>query len=404
MKLGLRNLTRRPTRTLITTSMISVSTLMLVFATGLSEGSYTELVSLATGTWMGQVQVQAEGYNESPSLFEAIKDPDEVMKNLEARPEIKAVAPRVEFSGLLSLDVRTAGALVTAVDPKRELAAVTLPNAVKTGTWLGPVPDDPESLPIVIGTGLAQRLGAELGSEVTFLGQAADGSMAAELFRVVGLLESGSGEIDSSTAYVLLPHAQELLVLGTKVHRVIAVLNDINDAQPVADTFSAGEGLVTMSWGELMPSLNASISGDRAAAQMIIVVIVFVVLLGVANSMLMSVFERTRELGIMKAVGTSPGRLVGVVVWESAWLSIVGVLIGTLLGAALIMAYSESGIKMSDQPMEFGGASLDTIRPVMTMVGVVIYPVIIAVMGALAGVWPALRAAGLDPVVAIRYQ
>lgn len=402
MKLGLRNLQRRPTRTIITGSMIAISTLMLVYANAISEGSYTDMVTLATGTWTGQVQVLAEGYEESPSLFEAVEEPAAVIEKLEALPEVKAAVPRVEFAGLLSIGTRSAGALITGVDVEAETDAFTLPKAVKQGTWLGPVPDDPEAYPIVVGSGLAQRIGAELGTELVYVGQAADGSMAAELFVVVGLLDSGSAEIDSSTAYVKIEHAQELLVLGKRVHRIAVLLNDIEFSQPVADAFEAGEGMKTMSWIELMPALERTISGDRAGSQLIIVVIVFVVLLGVANSMLMSVFERTRELGIMKAVGTSPGRLIGIVVWESAWLSIVGVLFGVALGAIAVYFTMENGIQMSEEPMEFGGASISTIRPIFTFTGMVIYPGIVAVVGALAGFWPALRAAQLDPVTAIR--
>ncbi len=399
--IGLRNLRRRPGRTLLTIGMIATSTLLVVFSIGLREGSYAQLIELATGTWSGQFQVAADGYRETPSLYETIDDPAPLIERLEARPEVVGVTPRVNGAGLLSVGDRTVGAMVTAVVPEAEKALFTVPNAVKQGTWLG-APDDPEALPIVLGIGAARRLRADLGDEVTYLGQAADGSIAAELFTLVGIMESGDATLDAGLAFIRLGDAQALFELGQRVHSLHGKVHDIDRVQAFTGAFAVGEGLELAPWMVVAPGLEQTITADRVGGDIFLGIILFVVVLGILNSMLMAVFERTRELGIMLAIGTAPRRLVAVIAAESAWMSLVGVIAGTLGGVGVILALSDVGIPVGSEPVEMGGVLIDRMTPINTPLGSLIYPAIIFVAGTLAGLWPARRAAKLDPVHAIR--
>ena len=132
------------------------------------------------------------------------------------------------------------------------------------------------------------------------------------------------------------------------------------------------------------------------------IVIVLVVLLGVSNSMAMSVLERTREFGVMMAIGTSPKRIIALTVWEAFWLSGLAVLLGTVFGLLTIHSLKDTGIPLGSEPIEFGGIMISHIKPITVVTATVTYPVVIFVSGMLAGVLPALRAARLEPVKAIR--
>lgn len=131
MKMGLRNLRRRPSRTLLTGGMLAISTLLVVFSTGMSEGSYAQLTELATESWIGHFQVQAPEYEESPSLFETVNTPKEVIQTLQTRPDVVAVASRVEFAGMLSAGKRTSGTLLHGVDPILEPQVTTIAKGIK---------------------------------------------------------------------------------------------------------------------------------------------------------------------------------------------------------------------------------------------------------------------------------
>lgn len=401
LTIGLRNLRRRPGRTLLTVGMIATTTLLVVFSVGLRDGAYEQMIGLATGTWSGHFQIAADGFRESPSLFETIDEPAPIVAALEADPAVLGVTARVSTAGLLSVEERSAGAMISAVDPAAEAALFTVPSAVKQGSFLGPAAD-PEALPIVLGTGLGQRLKAGLGDEVTFLGQAADGSIAAELFTVVGLLESGDAALDATVAFIRLGDAQALFELGRRIHSLHGRLVDIDGVRSFAAGLALPPGLEVAPWTVVMPGLDETIRADRVGGDLFIGIILFVVVLGILNSMLMAVFERTRELGIMLAIGTAPRRLVAVIAAESAWMSAVGVALGVAGGLALIALLADSGIPLGDEPLDFGGVMLDRMVPVANLQSAVIFPLVIFVSGTLAGLWPARRAARLDPVRAIR--
>lgn len=399
--IGLRSLRRRPGRTALTIGMIATSTLLMVFTVGLREGTYSDMIELATSTWSGQFQLAADGYRESPSLFETLDDPAPLIERLEADPQVVGVTPRVQAAGLLSVEQRTVGAMLSAVVPAREAALFTVPAAVEQGTWLAP-PDDPDALPIVLGAGLARRLEAKLGDEITYLGQAADGSIAAEIFILGGIIESGVAELDTGLAFVRLADAQELFVLGRRVHSLHGRVTSIDRVERFTAGFDPGEGVEIAPWSVVMPGLQSSIEVDRAGGDLFLVIVLFVVVLGIVNSMLMSVFERTRELGVMLAVGTPPRTLVASIAAESAALAAAGVLIGALTGAGLNALFGDLGIPLGTEPMEFGGVIIDRMYPHNTLPGVLGPAAIVLVVGTLAGLWPARRATRLDPVTAIR--
>jgi putative ABC transport system permease protein len=419
MLIGLRNLRRRRLRTTLTALMIILSTTLVVFSKGLNEGTYSGMIELATASWSGHVQIQADGYNDNPSLFKTVKDSGAVMKAMSERADVASVTPRVDSAGLLAAGNRTTAALLAGVDPTLEAETTTLSRAVKEGTWLPPpdpsarseTEDDEDvfdenaelpTLPIVLGKGLAQRLKVSIGDEISFMGQAADGSIAAELFTVTGLLDSGLDELDANIAFIRISDAQTLFELGDRVHRIVVLLKDLDTLEESAASMRGTTNDVVLTWKQMLPELASSIEADRAGGHIFLIVIILVVLLGVANSMMMSVFERTREFGVMMAIGTSPRRIVGMTVWESFWLTGLSVALGTLLGILTIQSLKDTGIPLGSEPIEFGGVMISHIKPINVFTASVIYPVVIFVSGMIAGVLPALRAARLEPVKAIR--
>lgn len=403
--IGLRNLRRRPGRTLLTIGMIATSTLLMVFVVGIREGTYADMIEMATGTWSGQFQLAADGYRDTPSLFETIDDPAPLIAQLEADPQVIGVTPRVHGAGLLSVENRTVGALLTAVVPEREAALFTVPKAIKQGTWLAAPPATeamPDAMPIVLGAGVAERLRAKLGDEVTYVGQAADGSIAAEVFVLGGIIESGAPELDAGLAFVRLADAQTLFALGKRVHTLHGKVHDLDRVARFTAGFATPTGLELAPWMQVLPGLEQSIEADRVGGDIFLVIILFVVVLGIVNSMLMAVFERTRELGIMLAIGSTPRAIVTTIVAESGCMALIGVVLGALGGMALNAWLAGVGIPMGNEPIEFGGVVFERAYPMNTLAGSLTYPAIVLVAGTLAGLWPARRAAQLDPVHAIR--
>ncbi len=401
LAIGLRNLRRRRLRTSLTGSMILVGTALIVFSVGWAEGVYSDMVALATRSYAGHFQVVARGYEEKPSLFKTVDDPAETEAALERNPFVEAVTARVETAGLLAAGPKTTGVMLVGLEPEKEKKVTTLAGALKKGRWLE-APLAGRSRPMILGSGVARRLEVDLGHEVSFVGQAADGSIAAELFTVTGILETGADELDGQVALIRLDDAQALLVLGRRVHRLVGLAESLNKIEAVRRGVALEPGLRFMSWSEVMPTLERTIRSDRAGLWIFLFIILAVVVLGVTNTMMMAVLERTREFGVMKALGASPGRVVGLVVGESAWISFFGVLFGLGLGVVLVLIVRKWGISFGDEPLTYGGVVIKVMRAELNLVGALFCPLLIFFSGLAAGLLPALRAARLKPAEALR--
>lgn len=397
--IGLRNLGRQRLRTGLTLGMIFAGTLLLVLAAGLAEGTYDEMIAVATEGSVGHFQALHEGYNESPSLYDTIDDPDARIRELAAHPQVAALTSRVEAGGLVSYENQTTGVILIGVDPVQEKLVTRMWETVKEGQWLPPPTDTDQSLPIVIGSGVASRLRVALGDVISFVGQGADGSLAAELFTITGIFSTGADEIDGGAVIVRLADAQELLVLQGRVHRIVGAVNSLHQLDAVAKELPPAPGQELLTWETLIPGLEQSITVDRNGQHVFLVIIVLVVALGVMNTMMMAILERRREFGMLMALGTTPREMAAMTLWEAIWLSALGVaaaiLAGVLLNLWVVIPYPGG-------PIDFGGVTLDAMTPRNNLRGNLWYPLIIFGTTLVVSVVPALRASRLTPAEALR--
>lgn len=405
LQIGLRNLARRRTRSALTFLMLLGGTLLIVFTTGLADGAYGTMKAVATRTYTGHFQVLGDRFFEKPTLYKTVQSPGEVIRALSARREVVAVAPRVESMGLMAQEKHTTGVMLVGIDPEAEAKVTTLSTYLSEGTWLtGTVTPTAtgEKKPVLIGSGVARRLKAKVGDEVAFVSQGADGSIAADLFEVEGIVKSGLDDVDANIVFTRIGDAQSLLVMDGKVQRIVGLIRDIDGLASFQRDMPMANGNVLKTWEELLPSLASTISSDLQTTRTLLLIIMLVALLGVVNTMMMAVFERTREFGVLLALGTSPGRIVLQTLFEAFWLSFAGVAVGTMLGAAANIVGGKYGIPAGKAAVEFGGVRLDVFHPQNNVTGTLVFPALILLCGVLAGVLPAMRAARLDPVTAIR--
>lgn len=396
--IGLRNLRRQVRRTVLTLAMVAGGVVMMGYTAGLAEGTYADMIALATRTATGHFQLLAKGYNDSPSLFKTIDDPDAQCAKLLENPDVVAVTQRVETGGLLAHGNRTTGVGLIGVDPETEPTVTSAKKTLAEGTWFEPVPNGAHE-PMIIGRGVAEHLHVAVGDEVSFVSQAADGSIAAELYTVGGIIDSGAEDIDALLTLVRLKDAQELLELGDRVHRIAGVVRNVGRVKQVVAKMHAPEGYEILSWQTLIPGLDESITADRGGQHVFLVIIVIVVALGVMNTMMMAVLERTREFGVLMALGTTPSQLLAMTLWEAIWLCVVGVGVGVIVAVLLnIFVW----IPYPGGAIDFGGVMIDAMYPKNNLRGDLWYPLIILAFSIAASVMPAVRASRLVPVEALR--
>ncbi len=414
LTLAWRNVWRNSRRTAITIAAMTLALFVELLYSGLVTGLVYGMEEDATAYEMGDVQVFAEGYLTKPSLYDAVPEHEALLAKLDAAGY--PAAARLFGGGLAASDELSAGVMFVGIDPVRDAVALDLHLAIAEGQWL----DNTDAKGVVVGRGLARTLALELGDEVVVLSQAADGSVANDLFRVRGVLMSVAAGLDRSA--ILMPEStfRELMVFPGGAHKILvrkprtvdldeatSVVAGLVEAQRVEPAI--GEGAIAidvMSWKQVNPFLAQYI--DSVAG--IIVIIYFIVYVAVAililNAMLMAVFERIREFGVLKAIGYGPGQVLTMMIAEGMFQAVVATALGLIVAAPFMYYLQVYGINVG----MLGGVQMAgmTMPPIWnahyTLGGIQVPILMLFVIVFFAVLYPALKAAWISPVQAMHHQ
>jgi len=399
--LATRNVARNRQRSLVTVlAMGFACAMMIVFSglmVGMLKGSETNIVSVNSG----DIQIHMPGYLDDPDIYQLMEQPESLLAEL--RQAGFSVSSRLYTAGLMASDESSSGVLLRGVDLNYESTISLIDQHIFRGQWLSA--EDPHG--VVIGRKLARLLDVEVGDNLVFVGQMADGFMANDEFRVRGVLKSVSATIDNGGVLMADAMLRELIALPPGVHEIIVMRTDreqnIDMAQQQVQTI-AGDKLEVLSWRELMPIIARFL--DTAEIQTLIMQLFTYIAVGsvVLNAVLMSVFERIQQFGIMKAIGVRPWQLVRLIYLESLVLAAIAIILGMLLGGSLVLYLQDHGIDMSDLAgsFSFAGIALDPIWYAEMTPLVLIFPVaFLLLMTLVAVIYPAAKAARLQPVEAI---
>jgi len=397
-----RNLWRNSRRTSITMGAVVVSTSVMIFTSALTIGMVDDMIGSITRTSIGEVQVHSAKYLADRSLYRTVNRPATII--LASQKAGAQAAPRSYGFGLVSCRMKSAGAMFWGVDPETEKKAFDLAANLAGGKYLAARP----ARGIVLGSRLAKSLEAKVGSEIVALVQAADGSLGNEMFRVTGILASVGDAVDRNAAIIHRGDWAELFAAEGMVHEVaITSRGKLSLAVLEGAVKSASRRQDVRSWRQLVPMASDMLGMVDVMLLIFSVVFGCAAGLGVMNTMLMATHERTREFGVLKALGTTPRQIVRDVSIEAAMLGLIGAAMGILIGAVAGWYTQVHGIDTS--ALASGGLNVSGLRmdPVwharLTAKTVVVPPLIMWVMCVLSALYPAVRAARLDPVKAMAH-
>lgn len=403
MTLASRNVIRNWHRTMVTTlAMAFACTIMIIFATlmeGMVIGSERQAVILN----QGDIQIHATGYRDDPDIYTTIINSKTLLKAIRSRG-FKTTARRYGY-GLVASDNNSAGVQLSGLDLNYEHTVTEINNHIMSGLWL----DNNEPFGVVIGKKLARLLDVKIGSELVFIGQTADGSMANDILKVRGILKSISANIDTSTIFISDKTLIELLTLPQGAHEIVVMRPDRStDLLAATKTIAAlAPQLETLNWRELMPVIARFL--DTAGIQsMVMLLFTYIAVASVIlNAMLMSVFERIHEFGIMKAIGVTPGQAVKLVYTETLLQTTIASIIGLGFGWSISGYLATNGIDMSSMASDFtfAGIALDPVWYAAISFDALANPVFfLFVISILAVIYPAVKVARIRAVDAIHYQ
>ena len=400
--LAWRNVRRNRRRSIITMLSISLGLAALTFLWGVMDGQNKTMIENTTRYLAGDVQVHVRGYHDDPGPDLAMSEGSPVASRIARDPDIAASTVRLEGRVLASRGDKARGILMLGVSPPAEAGVTSLFEAVTSGSPLR----SEDSTGGLIGIKMAEALGLRIGDELAIVGQAWDGSLASALVPVRGIFRTNIAEHDGYIVVMPLNAVREFLATPRGATSIALRLKNRERLDVVAARLRASLGAryEVIGWPALLPSVMTSIRFHEVVGYLIVVIFFTIIAAAVANPMLMGVLERTREFGVMLAVGMSSTRLFRLVLWEAVILGAVGVLAGNVIGLGVTLYFSRAGIDLSafEAALSSMSGASTTLRPIARPERTIAMSAIVFGIVSLVALYPALKAARLEPVSAIR--
>ena len=401
LRMALRNLMRRPVQSLIAAAAIAAGLTATVWMTNFQDGNWISILDDSMRAAAGHVVVQPRGYQDSQDSELLLQDSGAIAEALRALEPDAVVLRRAFLQGLVASSTNTVGVRINAVEPELERAVSELPDKLIEGAWL----EDGKQL--VIGRELARKLDAGIGDKVV-LTISSRGQIIGLPFRVAGIFATGSTRLDSFFALAPLSVVQQLMPdhrdPATQVALQLPSIEAPDDLVARARAVIGDEPEI-LTWRTVIAEAVKAAELDTAFAMFIWAVLAIVVSVGVLNLLLMSLFQRTRELGVMLAIGMRPADVTKLVLAEGAILGVVGSLVGFAVGTLLTIPMAKYGVDLAavQSSAPVSNVALDTVMKSRFVWGKdLLWMGWFVSLSILASVWPAVRAGRLEPVDALR--
>lgn len=414
LRLAWRSFVRHRRRSIITVAAAALSLAMMIFFVGIADDGHARMAELGIRMGAGYVQVQGDGYQATQTLDHVVPDPRPVMERARAVEGVELAVPRVRASALISTGESSAPVRVSGVDPQLELQVSEIPAPERrlAGGYLrkrDQLQFHNQPADIYVGKELAKTLELSVGDRVVLMLSPRGASRPTSVaFLVRGVFRTGINELDQGYVEVPICELQRALGLGRAVTQVSLHLASLEHTAPVTAALrqQLPDELEVVPWQVALKELYDAIVFDDAGMYLMMAIIFVIVAIGIFNTILMSVVERTREFGVMMALGTRGGQLFGVVLAEGVVLAVISAVFGVAVGLAIHATVAHYGIDVGAMAGDYQIAGIVFEgRFYSRLTAGVVAKWTLVVMGLTIGstLYPALRATRLQPVEAIRH-
>ena len=403
VKLAARNLRRYLRRTLLTLAGIAFGMALAMIAIGLGDGAHDMMIENGLQLGQGHITIQPENYLQSPSAGLFLSNISGLLDILASEPEVEFSYPRIRGEGMLSSASGGEGISFMGIDPGIEGEGKLVQRSMDSGAFL----DGPEGNWIVVGRKLAELLSLDVGRKTVLTLQDSKGQITSTLLRVKGIFYSGSPEIDRTYTLIPIKTAQKILGMGSGVTSIAVYLKEQRKTKAVLkklrESIPSGE-IAILPWQKVQPSLRDFVVLDDAFGYLYYLIILIIVSIGVLNTVLMSVMNRKREIGILMALGMKPGSVLRMILAETCLIAVLGTAAGLVIGYSVHYYFATHGLDLSSYMGEFSlaGTILDPVyysrlRPAR----IIQICTVIILMTVTMGIYPAVKAARTEPVEAM---
>jgi len=396
-----RNVWRNRRRTIVTVSAMSFALFVMILYSAMMEGYLEGMERRILDLEVGDVQVFAADFRENPSLYTVIEEPEKLIAPLSA--DGFTASARVLAFGLAAAGESSAGVSFRGVDVEQDATVSSVYEEVAEGRWL-----DPGDLKgVVLGRRLARILGVGVGDEIVVLTQGSDGAMAYDLYDVRGILRGIADATDRSGVFLNQSALRELLEVPEGVHQIIIRRpEDLDLAEAATRVSGFAPDLDVQTWRQLMPTLSSLLESSRSAMLMMSFIMYVAIGMLILNAMLMAVFERIRELGVLKALGVGPFEVLRLILLESGIQTSLAMAAGTICAIPVILYLRDTGIDLQSLAgVSVMGIAMDPVWRAVITADVFITPVVmLAIVVVIAVLYPAIKAAAIRPVEAMHHH
>lgn len=402
LKMAGMNVLRNPRRSIINLLAIAAGMAGMIFlwsfVGSIVEGVRSNAIDYVTG----HVQVRPKDFEDSLSPRLTVKDRSSLESRISKDPRVKAFASRVRAEGLVQASSGSQTVLINGIRPEEMEKVLRMKEIVTKGKYLS----ESSSQGIMIGDLLADELKAGIGDKIVVMSQDRKGALTGRPFLLEGIFHSGSSVMNERVIFINLKAAQDLLAMRSGVSEILVRLDARKSVPAFENALKSAIGSTqeVVAWEEVVPGLKQFVDWYAAVTRTILFVVALVISIGIMNTVIMSVLERTQEFGVLLALGTRPLQLASLVFAETAILALVGIALGIALGMGIVRYYGMQGISLIHMSEALEANFMNKIvYTSITADRIVECTLLILAVTFLAVIYPAIRSAKLSPIKAI-YQ
>src|SRR5574341_146835 len=313
-KLAWRNIWRNRRRSLIVLAAIVIGLVTLVLTDGISNGMLKQMLENQIGSHLAHIQIHKKGFNDNKIIQNYLPGPEKVEEIVRTNLAVASYSKRVITFGIISSASTSSGISLVGVEPAREAEVTKIKPSIVEGTYLSG-----KQREIVIGKRLAEKLAVEVGDKVVVMASTLDGQIGSDAFRIAGLYETFSSDFDRAFVYIGLEHAQRMLALGDGISEIALLAKNVAQLAQIKAEIARqlGETYEVMTYAELIPLFVMLLGVIKESLLIFYLIIGIATIFGIVNAMLMSVFERIREFGVLIATGMRSAQLFGMILIEA---------------------------------------------------------------------------------------
>lgn len=401
-RMAFRDLGRNRRRSFFSILALAMGVALLMLMASFIEGEMTIAMDSTIRLQSGHLQVRAQSYDEKKTSLkweDLVEDPNQVAAQISSLAPVKVASPRLYATGIVVTRNDSAGVQIIGIDPQSEANAPYREGLI-TGEFL--TADDREG--ILLGRPLAEKLGLNAGDQITLSANTSNGDVSEQPFTIRGIYSTQTNVFDTGVVFLPLQKAQAMTSTENHASTIFVLLHDTNQTDSVVEALQTSnyEVLTWTKMNELIIQTEDMASSFMVLFYLIVLIVTATV---IVNTLLMAVFERTREIGIFAAIGMKGRRIMTMFLAESSMLAVGGVILGVILGYLITSIFARNGFYVGNMAVGGGGFLIsDTIYPKLTLDDTINLSTMAFVVTLIAGLYPAWLAARMEPVEALRAE